>query len=49
VLAIELSHETETSMLGMVIPAPGGNESIYRVMAGCQSYMGRLEPGDRGI
>jgi hypothetical protein len=36
-------------MLGIVIPGPEGEEGAYRVMEHTQSYMGRLELGDRVI
>ena len=36
-------------MIGIVIPGPEGEEGAYRVMEHTQSYMGRLEPGDRVI
>ena len=31
------------------VPGPEGEEGVYRVMEHTQSYMGRLEPGDRKI
>jgi len=49
VIAVELTHESEVFMLGIVIPGPEGEECVYRVMEHAQSYMGRLEPGDRVI
>jgi hypothetical protein len=36
-------------MLGVVVPGPEGEEGVYRVMEHSQSYMDRLEPGDRVI
>jgi hypothetical protein len=49
IIAVELTHESEVFMLGIVITGPEGEESAYRVMEHTQSYMGRLEPGDRVI
>lgn len=49
VIAVELTHESEVFMLGIVVPGPDGEEGSYRVMEHSQSYMGRLEPGDRVI
>ena len=49
VIAVELTHESEVFMLGIVVPGPDGEEGPYRVMEHSQSYMGRLEPGDRVI
>jgi hypothetical protein len=47
IIAVELTHESEVFMLGIVIPGPEGEEGAYRVMEHTQSYMGRLELGDR--
>lgn len=49
VIAVELTHESEVFMLGIVIPGPEGEEGVYRVMEHTQSYMGRMGPGDRVI
>ena len=49
VIAVELTHEFEVFMLGIVIPGPEGEEGVHRVMEHTQSYMGRMEPGDRVI
>ena len=49
IIAVELTHESEVFMLGIVVPGPDGEEGVYRVMEHAQSYMGRLEPGDRVI
>lgn len=49
VIAVELAHESETFMIGIVVPGPDGEEGVYRVTTGAQSYMGSLEPGDRVI
>ena len=48
-IAVELAHESETFMIGIVVPGPDGDEGAYRVTTGAQSYMGSLEPGDRAI
>jgi hypothetical protein len=48
-VAVELTHESEVFMLGVVVPGPEGEEGVYRVMEHSQSNMGRLEPGDRVI
>ncbi len=49
VIAVELTHESEVFMLGIVIPGPEGEKGVYRVMEHTQSYMGQMEPGDRAI
>jgi hypothetical protein len=49
VIAVELTHESEVFTLGIAIPGPEGEEGVYRVMEHAQSYMGRMEPGDRLI
>jgi hypothetical protein len=49
VVAVELTHESETFMIGVVVPGPDGDEGVYRVTTGAQSFMGSLEPGDRVI
>ena len=46
-IAVELTHDSEVFMLGVVVPGPDGEEGVYRVMENAQSYMGRLEPGDQ--
>ncbi len=46
-IAVELTHETEVFMLEISIPGPEGEEGVYRVIDQTQSYMGRMEPGDR--
>ena len=49
VIAVELTHESEVFMLGIVIPGPEGEEGVHRVMEHTQSYMGRMGPGNRVI
>ena len=49
VIAVELTHESEVFMLGIVVPGPDGEEGSYRIIQHSQSHMGRLEPGDRVI
>jgi len=44
---VELTLESEVFMLGVVVPGPDGEEGVYREMENAQSYMGRLELGDR--
>ena len=46
---MELTHESETCMIVIVVPCLDGNEGLYRVTTDGQSYMGSLRPEDRVV